>query len=86
MITLRAFRLMEPFDSVYDSSGVASSVVCSERHLSSCSTRHARHRGQAVVVNGQIFVRPIMVVALTYDPRLIDGWEVVTFLVSKSTT
>ncbi|ETW78086.1 hypothetical protein HETIRDRAFT_411257 [Heterobasidion irregulare TC 32-1] len=34
-----------------------------------------------VVVNGQIVVRPIMVVALTYDHRLLDGREAVTFLV-----
>jgi len=32
------------------------------------------------VVNGQIVVRPIMVVALTYDHRLMDGREAVTFL------
>ncbi|KAI0760475.1 dihydrolipoamide succinyltransferase [Fomes fomentarius] len=36
---------------------------------------------RAVVVNGQIVVRPIMVVALTYDHRLLDGREAVTFLV-----
>ncbi|VDB93802.1 unnamed protein product [Peniophora sp. CBMAI 1063] len=34
-----------------------------------------------VVVNGQIVVRPVMVVALTYDHRLLDGREAVTFLV-----
>ena len=33
-----------------------------------------------VVVNGQIVVRPLMVVALTYDHRLMDGREAVTFL------
>ena len=32
------------------------------------------------MVNGQIVVRPIMVVALTYDHRLLDGREAVTFL------
>lgn len=31
-------------------------------------------------VNGQVLIRPIMVVALTYDHRLIDGREAVTFL------
>ncbi|THH29758.1 hypothetical protein EUX98_g4444 [Antrodiella citrinella] len=36
---------------------------------------------RAVVVNGQIVIRPIMVVALTYDHRLLDGREAVTFLV-----
>lgn len=34
-----------------------------------------------VVVNGKIEIRPIMVVALTYDHRLLDGREAVTFLV-----
>ena len=33
-----------------------------------------------VVVDGQIVIRPIMVVALTYDHRLLDGREAVTFL------
>ena len=34
-----------------------------------------------VVVNGQIVVRPMMYLALTYDHRLVDGREAVTFLV-----
>lgn len=34
-----------------------------------------------VVVDGQIVIRPIMVVALTYDHRMLDGREAVTFLV-----
>jgi 2-oxoglutarate dehydrogenase E2 component (dihydrolipoamide succinyltransferase) len=34
-----------------------------------------------VVVNGQIVVRPMMYLALSYDHRLIDGREAVTFLV-----
>ena len=33
------------------------------------------------VVNGQIEIRPIMYVALTYDHRIVDGKEAVTFLV-----
>ncbi|KAN0015294.1 hypothetical protein ACTFIU_008019 [Dictyostelium citrinum] len=32
------------------------------------------------VVNGQVVVRPIMYLALTYDHRIIDGREAVTFL------
>ncbi|KAL6761171.1 dihydrolipoamide succinyltransferase [Haematococcus lacustris] len=35
---------------------------------------------RAVVVNGKIEPRPIMNLALTYDHRLIDGREAVTFL------
>jgi len=35
---------------------------------------------RAVVVNDQIVIRPMMYVALTYDHRLIDGREAVTFL------
>jgi 2-oxoglutarate dehydrogenase E2 component (dihydrolipoamide succinyltransferase) len=32
------------------------------------------------VVDGKIEIRPIMVVALTYDHRLLDGREAVTML------
>jgi 2-oxoglutarate dehydrogenase E2 component (dihydrolipoamide succinyltransferase) len=34
-----------------------------------------------VVVDGQIVIRPMMYVALTYDHRIVDGKEAVTFLV-----
>jgi 2-oxoglutarate dehydrogenase E2 component (dihydrolipoamide succinyltransferase) len=37
-------------------------------------------KDRPVVVDGQIVVRPIMIVALTYDHRLLDGREAVTFL------
>jgi pyruvate/2-oxoglutarate dehydrogenase complex dihydrolipoamide acyltransferase (E2) component len=37
-------------------------------------------KDKPVVVDGQIVIRPIMVVALTYDHRLLDGREAVTFL------
>lgn len=37
---------------------------------------------RAAVVNGEIKARPMMSVALTYDHRLIDGKEAVTFLCS----
>lgn len=36
---------------------------------------------RAVVENGQIVIRPIMYVALSYDHRIIDGRESVSFLV-----
>lgn len=36
---------------------------------------------RAVVVNGQIVIRPMMYVALSYDHRIIDGRESVSFLV-----
>ncbi|CAG8575792.1 5099_t:CDS:10 [Ambispora gerdemannii] len=35
---------------------------------------------RAVAINGQVEVRPMMYIALTYDHRLIDGREAVTFL------
>jgi len=38
-------------------------------------------KDRPVVVNGQIVIRPVMVVALTYDHRMLDGREAVTFLV-----
>jgi 2-oxoglutarate dehydrogenase E2 component (dihydrolipoamide succinyltransferase) len=34
-----------------------------------------------VVVNGKIEARPMMYLALSYDHRIIDGKEAVTFLV-----
>ncbi|KAJ3162346.1 2-oxoglutarate dehydrogenase complex E2 component [Geranomyces michiganensis] len=36
---------------------------------------------RAVVINGKVEVRPMMYIALTYDHRVIDGREAVTFLV-----
>jgi 2-oxoglutarate dehydrogenase E2 component (dihydrolipoamide succinyltransferase) len=35
-----------------------------------------------VAVNGQVEIRPIMYVALTYDHRIVDGSEAVRFLVT----
>ena len=35
-----------------------------------------------VVINGQIEIRPMMYLALSYDHRLIDGSEAVRFLVT----
>ena len=37
---------------------------------------------RAVVVEGEIVIRPMMYLALTYDHRIIDGKEAVQFLVS----
>lgn len=37
---------------------------------------------RAMVVNGEVVARPMMYLALTYDHRLIDGREAVTFLKS----
>jgi 2-oxoglutarate dehydrogenase E2 component (dihydrolipoamide succinyltransferase) len=34
-----------------------------------------------VVVNGEITIRPMMYVALSYDHRIVDGRESVSFLV-----
>lgn len=38
-------------------------------------------KDKPVVVSGQIVIRPMMYLALTYDHRLLDGREAVTFLV-----
>jgi len=38
-------------------------------------------RDRPVAVNGKIEIRPMMYLALTYDHRLLDGREAVTFLV-----
>jgi len=34
-----------------------------------------------IALNGQVVVRPMMYLALSYDHRVIDGKEAVTFLV-----
>ena len=34
-----------------------------------------------MAVNGQVEIRPMMYLALSYDHRLVDGKEAVTFLV-----
>jgi 2-oxoglutarate dehydrogenase E2 component (dihydrolipoamide succinyltransferase) len=39
-----------------------------------------------VVVDGQIVVRPMMYIALTYDHRIVDGREAVQFLVAMKET
>ena len=36
---------------------------------------------RAVVINGKVEVRPMMYLALSYDHRIIDGKEAVSFLV-----
>ena len=41
-----------------------------------------RIEDRAVVVKGEVVVRPMMYLALSYDHRLIDGREAVTFLVA----
>jgi len=43
---------------------------------------HGIKQRPVVLENGQIVARPMMYVALTYDHRLIDGRESVTFLKS----
>lgn len=35
-----------------------------------------------VAINGQVVIRPMMYLALTYDHRIIDGKEAVQFLVA----
>ena len=37
---------------------------------------------RAVVINGEIVIRPIMYLALSYDHRIIDGREAVSFLLA----
>ena len=36
---------------------------------------------RAVAVNGQVVIRPMMYLALSYDHRIVDGREAVQFLV-----
>ncbi len=39
-----------------------------------------RIQDRPVAVNGEVVVRPVMYLALTYDHRLVDGKSAVTFL------
>jgi len=41
-----------------------------------------RIEDKAVVRGGEIVIRPMMYLALSYDHRLIDGRDAVTFLVA----
>lgn len=41
---------------------------------------HATKERPVVLANGEIAARPVMYLALTYDHRLVDGREAVTFL------
>lgn len=38
-------------------------------------------KDKPVAINGKVEIRPMMYLALTYDHRLLDGREAVTFLV-----
>ena len=40
-----------------------------------------RIEDRAVVRDGQIVIRPVMYLALSYDHRIVDGRDAVTFLV-----
>jgi len=40
-----------------------------------------RIEDKPIVRNGQIVIRPMMYLALSYDHRIVDGKEAVTFLV-----
>ena len=44
-------------------------------------SRHAQNHGSPVAVDGKVEVRPMMYLALSYDHRVVDGKEAVTFLV-----
>lgn len=49
-------------------------------HIRICLTGMHTIKDKPVVVDGEIVIRPIMVIALTYDHRLLDGREATTFL------
>src|ERR1700724_545485 len=57
---------------------------CSDRCCRRPSSILRMHKIQdrAVVIDGQVVVRPMMYIALTYDHRIIDGREAVQFLVT----
>ena len=63
----------------------ASSARCSRRRSSTrpkaASSACTPFRTAPSPANGQVVIRPMMYVALTYDHRIVDGREAVTFLV-----
>ena len=61
----------EPIDAV------AAKIAADEDKLEA-----GRLAAGAMVVDGEIVVRPMMYLALSYDHRLIDGQEAVRFLVT----
>ena len=40
-----------------------------------------RIEDRPIAMNGQVVIRPMMYLALSYDHRIVDGKEAVTFLV-----
>ena len=43
--------------------------------------RHAQIQDRPMAINGQVVIRPMMYLALSYDHRIVDGKGAVTFLV-----
>ena len=74
-----------PIINLPQSAVLGSCLCCASRGPHNLTARvatigmHAT-KDRPVVVDGQIVIRPIMIVALTYDHRLLDGREAVTFL------
>ena len=64
--------------------GVFGSLLSTPILNSPQSARLGMHKTQdrAVVVDGEIVIRPMMYLALSYDHRIIDGKEAVQFLIS----
>ena len=52
----------------------------SDMFLTAGSPIQIKIQGEVIPVNGQVLVRPMMYVALTYDHRVVDGREAVAFL------
>ena len=78
---------LKPLFSVCSLSGISATTLLIPlpsasfpRSFDSSFTGMHAIKDKPVVVNGEIVIRPIMVVALTYDHRLLDGREAVTFL------
>ena len=62
-------------------SSARSSPRRSSTHRKAASSACTPSRIAPSPANGQVVIRPMMYVALTYDHRLVDGREAVTFLV-----
>ena len=56
-------------------------ITGGSRGIGRATALAAAARGYRVVVGGKIEIRPMMYLALSYDHRIVDGREAVTFLV-----
>ena len=53
-----------------------------KKNADKAATDSMRNEINKLSINGEVVIRPMMYLAMSYDHRLLDGKEAVTFLVS----